>query len=67
MLSELAELEEETESKHLEYHIKLVVNGMSALAWVSVEHPVVYVSEIVNSLPVFADKIEKDAKRLSGE
>jgi hypothetical protein len=40
--------------------------GMSALAWVSVEHPVVYMSEIVNSSPVFSDKIENDAKRRSG-
>ena len=27
---------------------------------------VVYVSEMIDSLPVFVDKIEKDVKRLSG-
>ena len=66
MLAELAELEEECEGKESEYHVKLLVNGMSALAWVSVEHPVVFLSEIVNSLPVFSDKIQLHAKRRSG-
>jgi len=66
VLAELAELEEECEGKESEYHVKLLVNGMSALAWVSVEHPVVFLSEIVNSLPVFSDKIQLLAKRRTG-
>merc|ERR1712216_1082733 len=46
VLGELAELEEECENKRLAHHVKLVTNGMSGLAWVSVEHPVVYMSEV---------------------
>ncbi|MGB1603923.1 MAG: hypothetical protein ACPIOQ_64930 [Promethearchaeia archaeon] len=67
VLGELAELEEECENKRLAHHVKLVTNGMSGLAWVSVEHPVVYMSEVVMSLPVFSDKIEKNAPPLPGE
>mmetsp|Transcript_8662 Transcript_8662/g.13707 ORF Transcript_8662/g.13707 Transcript_8662/m.13707 type:complete len:81 (-) Transcript_8662:150-392(-) len=32
---------------------------MHSLAWVSVEHPVVYTTETVNSLPVFGEKVLK--------
>mmetsp|Transcript_34489 Transcript_34489/g.71189 ORF Transcript_34489/g.71189 Transcript_34489/m.71189 type:complete len:486 (-) Transcript_34489:306-1763(-) len=68
VLGELAEFEEAGPGP-FQHHLKLVSNGMTALAWVSVELPVTYVTEVVNSLPVFSDKVLKEAKarRKEGE
>jgi len=65
VLAELAEWEEAEGPRAS--HLKLIANGMAALAWVSLEVPVTYVTEVVNSLPVFSDKILKEAAQRKKE
>jgi len=59
VLVEIADWEEA--EGEMSNHLKLVANGMAALAWVSLDTPVTYVTEVVNSLPVFSDKVLKEA------
>eukprot|EP00960_Hanusia_phi_P012597 368347-Hanusia_phi.AAC.1 len=35
-----------------------ILNGMEALAWVTLPNPAAFVSEIVNCIPVFANQVE---------
>lgn len=55
MLNELEELEEE--DGPFQTHVQMVASGMGAAAWVSVASPVLYVTEILNSVPALGDKV----------
>uniref|UniRef100_A0A7S0EXV3 CAP N-terminal domain-containing protein n=1 Tax=Hanusia phi TaxID=3032 RepID=A0A7S0EXV3_9CRYP len=53
---------EESSGRHTK-HLKMILNGMEALAWVTLPNPAAFVSEIVNCIPVFANQIVEAAKR----
>ena len=55
----LMEIEERCNNdSHERHHLTLVSSGMPCLAWVSVPmNPSAYVSDMINSIPVFGDKI----------
>ncbi|EKX39626.1 hypothetical protein GUITHDRAFT_164914 [Guillardia theta CCMP2712] len=53
---------EESGGKHKK-HKKMILNGIEALAWVTLPNPAAFVSEIVNCIPVFANQILEDARK----
>ncbi|KAJ1476241.1 adenylate cyclase-associated CAP [Baffinella frigidus] len=59
--STLVEVEERSDSSSEDrLHLALVASGMPALAWVSVPmNPTGYVSDMINSIPVFGNKIQQ--------
>ena len=49
------------ELSELRHHLTLVASGMPCLAWVSVPmKPSMYISDMINSIPVFGDKILRE-------
>ena len=61
----LMEIEERCDIDSNErHHLTLVSSGMPCLAWVSVPmNPSAYVSDMINSIPVFGDKILRELPR----
>jgi len=58
----LIEIEERSNKDSLHrHHLTLVASGMPCLAWVSVPmNPSSYISDMINSIPVFGDKILRE-------
>jgi len=54
-LNEVEELEED--DGPFQVHVQLVGSGLGSLAWVSVASPVLYVTEILNSVPAHGDRV----------
>ena len=58
----LMEIEERCDKDSAQrHHLTLVASGMPCLAWVSVPmKPSMYISDMINSIPVFGDKILRE-------
>jgi adenylyl cyclase-associated protein len=58
----LMEIEERCDNDSAQrHHLTLVASGLPCLAWVSVPmNPSAYISDMINSIPVFGDKILRE-------